>query len=83
MDVDFNNVRIQAMHAYNRLVKTLNSGIELPKVKVFVEDIEEDLNDLRQLIGVMACTFKKDDPDFKMVYTDDITLLCFNEEKTD
>ena len=86
MDIDFNNVRVQAIHSFNRLVTTLNKSIEptvagWKKVEVSVSDIEEDINDLRQLIGAIACTFHKDDPDFKMVYTDDIHMQCFNEEE--
>jgi hypothetical protein len=88
MHVDFNNVRIQAIHSYNSLVKKLNNSIDKTvggweKVEVDVDDISEDIEDLRRLIGIMACVFKEGDEDFKMVYTDDIEMLSFNPENED
>jgi hypothetical protein len=86
MDIDFNNVRVQAIYSYNRLVEKFNKNIEdtiggRKVLTIYADEITDDLNDLRADIGAIACTFKKDDPDFKCVYTDKIHMECFNEEE--
>ena len=84
MDIDFNNVRVQAIQAYNRLVITLNKNVEKTisgwkKVEVPVDEIQADLDELRSLIGAIACTFRKDDPDCKCVFDDNTHMESFNE----
>jgi hypothetical protein len=86
MDIDFNNVRVQAIQAYNRLVITLNKNIESTiggwkKIEVPVDDIQQELDELRSTIGAIACTYKKDDPDFKCIFNDKTHMECFNEEE--
>ena len=81
MKVDFNNLRINAANAYNDLVKVLNrerNGNGL--VKVYEEDLEEPLRDLKSMIGAIMCVYEKDNPEFKDV-VNEVEMLNFAPEK--
>lgn len=91
MNVDFNNLRKQTAYSYDRLTKKLNSGIAnteeyIPDndlLRVSVEDIQEDMDDLRRLIMSICCVYEKDNEDFKDV-SDEIEksgeIALFNPE---
>jgi hypothetical protein len=85
MTVDFNNLRKQTAYSYDRLVRTLNRSIVdkdwQPSVSVEVDDIQEDLDDLRRLIVSLCCVYQPDSEDFKSVIDDVQPLACFNEEQ--
>lgn len=81
MDVDFNNLRVQAMISYDNLCRKLNSCIEKDGMVNFHSDyIQKDMDDLRQLVGSIACVFRKDDKDFKVV-RDEVDMAEFNPEQ--
>jgi len=79
MKIDFNNVRRQAINAYVSLVKQLNSGIDNDRVVVFKSDIERPLQDLRQTLAGIACTYVENDDDFKCILEDDEHLIEFDQ----
>jgi hypothetical protein len=84
MQVDFNNLRKQTAFAYDRLVRTLNGNIVdkdwSPSVSVEVDDIREDLDDLRRLIVSLCCVYMPDQEDFRSVIDEVQPIAVFNEE---
>lgn len=86
MNIDFNNVRKQALFAHDKLVEKMNSAIykkdeylELPGgrcanlngfVVIDAKTIDEDMNDLRMLLGAIASTYEPGDLKFKDVYAE-------------
>lgn len=98
MNVNFNNLRAQAAYALDRLTKTLNNAIleeneyainkagndTWGNVLVSTEDIQKDMDDLRQMIVAINCVFEPDSDDFKEMM-DEIDknggVACFNEEQ--
>lgn len=99
MEVNFNNMREQAIFAYDRLVEKLNSSIhrndeyvEFPNghyqslkgcVVIDASQIKKDIDDLRQTIGIIAMTFEPGDDQFKDVYPIDRSMQVFNESDCD
>ena len=86
MNVDFNNVRRQAVMSYNGLCKKLNhciseDGFSGGKViEINVDEIQGLMDGLRGEIATIALCYQKDDPDIKCVLGDDETLETFNPE---
>lgn len=77
MTLDFNNLRINAANAYNDLVTVLNrERNERGLVKVYEEDLEEPLRDLRRMIGMIMCVYDDDNPEFRCV-VDDVEMITF------
>lgn len=78
MTLDFNNLRINAANAYNDLVTVLNrERNERGLVKVYEEDLEEPLRDLRRMIGMIMCVYDdSDNPEFRCV-VDDVEMITF------
>lgn len=70
MSIDFNNVRRQAMVAYDKLCHNLNSETRGGTVEIDVRDIQEHMDDLRTLIGAIAMTYEDGNNDFKDVYSE-------------
>lgn len=77
MDVDFNNLRKQAIYAYDRLAQRLNAHIEKdppslsgPHVVIPVSQIDDLMSDLRGCIGTIACVHDDENPDFKEVFSE-------------
>jgi hypothetical protein len=81
MKVNFNNVRLQAIFAYNRLVKKLNAetarSVAGDIVKVYPEDIRPHLDDLHNTLATIGCTYEDGNDEFKCILTDDIKLENF------
>lgn len=98
MNVNFNNLRAQAAYALDRLTKTLNYGLleeneyainkkgndTWGDVLVSADDIQNDIDSLRQMIVAINCVFEPDNPNFKEMM-DEIDasggVACFNEER--
>lgn len=84
MTVDFNNLRKQTAYSYDRLVRTLNRSIVdkdwQPSISVDVDDIQDDLDDLRRLIVSLCCVYQPDSEDFKSVIDEVQPLAIFNPE---
>lgn len=84
MKVNFNNLRVQACNAHDRLVARLNYHIlKDVKDKSFVEgfgwigdgtividaeQLEDIMNDLRMMVGSIAGIYEEGNEDFKNVY---------------
>ncbi len=105
MKVNFNNLRKQAMFAYDRLCDKLNyaiiknndqhaqpNGHDYSRnlkgyVLVDADEIQKDMDSLRQLIGSIAMVHEENNEDFKDIYSEvfpeekDERLKCFNEEE--
>ena len=101
MKINFNNVRKQAMFSYDRLCERLNSHIrkegqetlwlddfgriEKGTIVIDAESLQNEMENLRSLIGSIACTFEPENEDFKDVYEEayplsqDKRMVCFNE----
>jgi len=101
MTVNYNNVRKQTIFAYEELVKKLNNSIVKDKqyadvdgehccIKGFVlidaNDIQKQMDTLRQMIGVIAMTSIDGDEEFKDVYdevfpNESQSMKRFNDEE--
>lgn len=86
MKVDFNNVRLQALHAYDKLVERLNNSQSYEgHMLVDPNMIEEPLNDLRMMIGTIAMSYDPDgDEELKNVYPPEpytMKSFTFNSEE--
>ena len=84
MNVNFNNVRKNALDAYKGLIETLNlslcTDVDYTRVIVPVQDIQRNLDKLRDALVTIGCTYEKDDPDFKCIIGDDEEIPSFNPE---
>lgn len=71
MKVDFNSLRIRALKAHDRLVETLNEHLtdSGDTVVVDADQIESDLNDLRQYLGSIASVYEEGKPEFADVFS--------------
>ena len=90
MTVNFNNLRKQALYNYDRLVNKLNDNIikdnwDRKEIRISPDEIEEELNDLRMLIGSIAMSYEPDDENFKDIYSEvypnENGMVLFNEDK--
>lgn len=85
MKVDFNNVRRQACYSYDKLCVKLNNAIkDKPSHSMIVidpEDIREDMEDLRMLIGTIAMSYLEGDDEVKDVYPTDRKMEEFYPEE--
>ncbi len=82
MQVDFNNVRRQALAAYGGLVRTLKDRTdETGRITVERREIENDMENLRYTLVTIALTYEPDDPEFQDVLGDEIVpSLCDEDE---
>lgn len=81
MNIDFNNVRRQAVAAYSGLVRTIKSRTRHGTIKIEQREIEDDMENLRQCLVVIALAHVEDDPGFADVLGDEILpSLCDDEE---
>jgi hypothetical protein len=85
MKIDFNVVRKKALNSFNKLIKELNAGIctdvDYSRVIVPVQDIQRDIDSLRDALIAIACTYEENDQDFQCVIKDDDEILTFNPDK--
>lgn len=85
MKVDFNNLRKKACFAYDRLAKKLNKAIGADgEIIIDPEDIQEEMDDLRQLIASIASCYFEGSDEVKDVYEEayagDESMVDFNPE---
>ena len=92
MKVNFNNLRKKACFAYDRLANKLNNAIneyeseysESDKLIIDCDEIQGEMDELKQLIGSIAMCYKEDDSDmmdvFEEIYTDDKMMVDFNPD---
>lgn len=78
MKVDFNNLRLQACNAYDKLCIKLNTHIkENPEL---IQEIEDAMDALRMCLASIASSYRPDDPDMIAVYNDRVSMVYFNPE---
>lgn len=86
MNVNFNNLRKQAIYAYDKLATRLNSSfpirddtkeyidnhgwIDKDTLIIEKEDLRDVMDNLRQLIGAIAMVYNEGQEDFKDVYSE-------------
>jgi len=88
VQVNFNNARLQAIYAYNRVCKVLNANIikyigksnDDGIVTVAAGEIQEHMDDLRNMLATIGCVYEEGNENFKCVLTDDISMENFNPE---
>lgn len=69
--VNFNNIRKQALYRYDGLVEKLNDSVDKDgKISIYTEEIQEEMDDLRMLIGTIACCSYENDDEFKDVFSE-------------
>jgi hypothetical protein len=93
MEVNFNNLRKKACYAYDRLAKKLNYAIgdyekrysEKGTLMIECDDIQEEMDDLKNLIGAIAMCYNENYPDmkdvFEEIYPDDKNMVNFNPDQ--
>lgn len=95
MNINFNNVRKQAMLSYISLVEKLNASLTNDyldnnshytsrNVKIEAEDIEKDLENLRFTLFAICLTSESGNKDFKDLSDEfPADIICFNGEGVD
>ncbi len=93
MEVNFNNLRKKTCFAYDRLAKLLNSAIDSYEKEygnrdsliIDVDQIEQEMEQLKQLIGSIAMCYNEYDPDMKDVFSEiypgEKVMIDFNPER--
>lgn len=81
MNVDFNNLRKQACFAYDRLARKLNNSIEDGEIRIDAEDIQREMDDLRELVMAATCVYKEGDPEFREVWNEVQPIAWFNQDE--
>jgi hypothetical protein len=91
MNVNFNNLRIQALNAYTRLVHVLNQNLADSKkdrgvagefYDLHVEDIEDHMENLRRFIWAIACCYDPRNEEFIDLSEHCDSVPVFNPEKS-
>ena len=92
MEVNFNNLRKKTCYAYDRLANKLNNAIkeyekeysEKGTLMIDCDEIQREMDELKQLIGSMAMCYNENDPDmkdvFEEIYPDEKTMVDFNPD---
>jgi hypothetical protein len=79
MKVNFDNVRLQACYAYDKLVSALNASEEYEGyMLVNPNNIEKHLRDLRFMIATIAMCYGNEE--VKNVFPEDYTMQSFSFE---
>jgi SepF-like predicted cell division protein (DUF552 family) len=76
MKVNFNNLRKKTCFAYDRLADKLNNAIkeyekeysEKGTLMIDCDEIQKEMDDLKQFIGSIAMCYNENDPDMKDVF---------------
>lgn len=81
MDVNFDNLRIQAMISYDNVCTALNDCIdEDGLIRIHARELQKDMDLLRQHIGVISCVFKEGEKYFSVV-RDKVVMADFNPDE--
>ena len=89
MKVNFNNLRKQALYSYHRLATKLNEakeerkkdGYDDEKICIYPDDIQKEMDELRSQLFGIACTYIKNDEEFKDVSEEASPIAWFNYEE--
>jgi len=87
MQVDMNNIRKQAVFAYNSLCKKLNDNRNDDGwgkfIRIDADEIQQDMDDLRSMIGALAFCYLPDNEEFRNLSDEIGDIEVFNiEEET-
>jgi len=92
MEVNFNNLRKKTCVAFDRLTSKLNNELKSYEkeygdkgfILIHVDDIQKEMDELKQLIGSIAMCYNPNDEDMKDVfeelYPDDKSMFDFNPD---
>ena len=85
MEVNFNNLRKKTCIAFDRLTRKLNSSInDNGDVEIPAEQIQAQMDELKQFIGSIAMCYNPNDPEmkdvFEEIYPGDKSMLDFNPD---
>lgn len=92
MNVDFNNLRLQAMISYDKLAEILNVAVDEDNPNgqsevmiVEIQDIQEHMDDLKQYIGAIGMIVDSRCPELIDVYAKEYTakntkMIDYNPE---
>ncbi len=85
MNVDMNNLRKQAVFAYNSLCKKLNDARKENSwgsyIEIETDDIQRDMDDLRAMIGALAFCYIPDNKEFRNLSDEIGDVEIFNTEE--
>ena len=82
MNIDFNNVRISAINAFNGLIGNLNEKLRgSGYIEVHKDEIEAYIESLRSSLVGIGATYEPDNDDFKCVLNDNVTIAEFAPEE--
>lgn len=82
MRVNFNNARKQALYAYARVCAKLNASQDGEgEIHIEVEDLQKDMDDLRQCLFGIACVYEEGNDDFKDVSEEVGEIECFGDSE--
>jgi hypothetical protein len=80
MEIDFNNVRRRAVDSFNELVKILNSETMCNRLSIDPDNLYEPIENLRQCLVGIACTYEPDNEKFQCVLKDGEVLEEYKPE---
>ena len=84
MEVDFNSLRLQMAATWNRLASALNRDIRKCNndgiIQVWTDDIQKDMDFMRQCIVSLCCCYMEDDPAVRDVSVEIGEFVVFNPE---
>lgn len=87
MNVDFNNLRKQALYSYHRLTERLNENIKEDtldgRLNIDPDEIQEEMDNLRMLLLSIALVYEEGDEAFKDVSEEARPIAWFNEQEED
>jgi hypothetical protein len=86
MTVNLNNLRRQAVFAYDRLCHKLNDAIKkewdgYSRITILADDLQSDMDTLRNMLVTLACVFEEGDDDFKDLAEEIGDVEVFNNEE--
>jgi len=81
MNIDFNNVRRQAIAAYSSLVRTLRAHTKDSQIVVDVCEIETAMDDLRSALVGIGATYEPGNDDFQCVLLDERVPVLEEEQQ--
>jgi hypothetical protein len=81
VNIDFNQVRRQAINAFGRVVNAMNRNLDGDRIAIDLSAIQNDMDNLRSALVCIACTYEPDDPEFKCVLQDGEILPALGESE--
>lgn len=87
MTVNFDGLRSQLAYTYDKLAQALNNSIKESKkdyddgmIRIYPDDIQEEMDDLRSRIMVLCCCYEDKEDGFKDISEEVKPIAYFNPE---